>query len=56
MITITISGKQGEGKTNLMRRICKFLEAMEYDTVTEEDIYYHTPDIYICTEQEKAKV
>ena len=38
MITITISGKQGEGKTKLMRLISKILKAMEYSVVTEEDL------------------
>ena len=56
MITITISGEQGEGKTRLMRLIFKLLQALEYDIVTEKDRCYQTPDIYICTRQVKAKV
>jgi nucleoside-triphosphatase THEP1 len=63
MITITISGKQGEGKTRLMRCISNLLEAMGYNVVTEErtrDIghvaTYAPQSIYIRTKQVKAKV
>ena len=63
MITITISGEQGGGKTRLMQLISKILKAMEYSVVTEEDtrdighVATHAPlSIYIRTKQVKAKV
>ena len=59
MITITISGEQGEGKTSLMWLIFRRLRALDYNVVTETSITgpiegYH--DIYICTRQVKAGV
>ena len=56
MITITISGEQGEGKTRLMFLICRLLRALDYVVSTEHEITNTTPSIHIRTEQVKAKV